>query len=931
MSPRPERSYSSLDRAASGAWPFVGRNDQLQLVSEAIGRPRTAGVVVAGGPGLGKTRLAAEALAQAKARGFEIAWVVAAQAAASIPFGPLAHLLPDTSTEASSRLELLRQTGQTLARRAGGKRMVLGVDDAHLLDDASAALVHHLATTSTAFVLATVRTREPVSDAVTALWKDTNTEWLELSPLDEAACAELVESALGGQVEGATLHELWRLSKGNALFMCELMNGALDAGTLARVEGVWRATGPMATSTRLVEVVEARLGQLDDERRLALEALTVAGALPVEVLSSVVSPETLRSLLSQGLVMTRSRDAGGRGAEELTAYLGHPVYGVLLRGQLGPVRMQALRRQLLDAIEARPHRSPTDTVRLATLRLDHGTSVDTDQLMLASRYVQAAFPQAVSDQLKTGSPPVDAVTAAVAAGDPPNRPSEDDLAVAERLARAAWDADHSPAAGRALTAILVADGRAAEAEEVIIELDSVATSSEDHAAVALERATLLLWVLGRPEAAMQVLRTAEADLADPDLIARLQRLRGGVALNIGRVDEAVEISTPLIKAAGPDEPLAAMAAATAAAALAIRGEPAEAVALIDRYLPVAMAHIADIPDALGQLLFGRVFAVRMLGRLDEAEWFAYACYQAAAEHGSLGAMAVFTGVLGQVALDRGQPATAAHRLREAEVLLRERDTFGYRPLALAYLAVALAQTGDAEAATEACQQMEAASSWPRFFDCELCLASAWSHVAAARTREAVVAATRAADTASAMGVQSFEAGALHTVVRLGAPETVSQRLAELASIIGSPLVDAFAAHAAAAAAGDGPALDAVADQFDQLGTRLLAAEAAAAAGAAHERRGDATAAFRSDTRSRTLAAACEDAQTPGLRQGMRSPWLTTREHEVAALAADGLTSKAIAERLVVSPRTVESHLYRVFAKLGVSDRSQLADVLGVHR
>jgi DNA-binding NarL/FixJ family response regulator len=82
------------------------------------------------------------------------------------------------------------------------------------------------------------------------------------------------------------------------------------------------------------------------------------------------------------------------------------------------------------------------------------------------------------------------------------------------------------------------------------------------------------------------------------------------------------------------------------------------------------------------------------------------------------------------------------------------------------------------------------------------------------------------------------------------------------------------------------------------------------------------------TRSRSLAAGCEDARTPALRLGMRAPWLTAREHEVATLAADGLTSKAIAERLVVSPRTVESHLYRIFSKLGVSDRTQLAEVLG---
>ena len=55
--------------------------------------------------------------------------------------------------------------------------------------------------------------------------------------------------------------------------------------------------------------------------------------------------------------------------------------------------------------------------------------------------------------------------------------------------------------------------------------------------------------------------------------------------------------------------------------------------------------------------------------------------------------------------------------------------------------------------------------------------------------------------------------------------------------------------------------------------------------------------------------------------------LTQREREVAELAADGLSSKVIGERLFVSTRTVESHLLRIYAKLGVRTRAELTDVL----
>ncbi|MBM2619362.1 helix-turn-helix transcriptional regulator [Actinoplanes sp. LDG1-06] len=59
----------------------------------------------------------------------------------------------------------------------------------------------------------------------------------------------------------------------------------------------------------------------------------------------------------------------------------------------------------------------------------------------------------------------------------------------------------------------------------------------------------------------------------------------------------------------------------------------------------------------------------------------------------------------------------------------------------------------------------------------------------------------------------------------------------------------------------------------------------------------------------------------------RPPELTAREREIAELAAAGLTSKEIGERLFLSHRTVGSHLYQVFPKLGLRGRAGLRDAL----
>jgi len=79
---------------------------------------------------------------------------------------------------------LLRATEALLAG-AGRGGVVVGVDDAPLLDDLSALLVHQLVLRGAATVVITVRTGEPTPDAVTALWKDGHLDRLEVQPLSE--------------------------------------------------------------------------------------------------------------------------------------------------------------------------------------------------------------------------------------------------------------------------------------------------------------------------------------------------------------------------------------------------------------------------------------------------------------------------------------------------------------------------------------------------------------------------------------------------------------------------------------------------------------------------------------------------------------------------------------------------------------------------
>ena len=95
--------------------------------------------------------------------------------------------------------------------------------------------------------------------------------------------------------------------------------------------------------------------------------------------------------------------------------------------------------------------------------------------------------------------------------------------------------------------------------------------------------------------------------------------------------------------------------------------------------------------------------------------------------------------------------------------------------------------------------------------------------------------------------------------------------------------------------------------FESAGKRRDALEAAAAAD--------------------RIAKECGGLKTPALRATSHPLPLSAREWEIANLAARGLTNRDIAERLVVSTRTVEGHLYRMFAKLNIADRDELGRLI----
>ena len=138
---------------------------------------------------------------------------------------------------------------------------------------------------------------------------------------------------------------------------------------------------------------------------------------------------------------------------------------------------------------------------------------------------------------------------------------------------------------------------------------------------------------------------------------------------------------------------------------------------------------------------------------------------------------------------------------------------------------------------------------------------------------------------------------------------------------------AAAAHAAALAAGDGAGLVDASGQYEAFGDRIAAADAAAQAVVAYQHAGLRGAALSAAAKAQRLAAECQGAQTPALIAATTAQPFTTRQREIISLAAQGLSNQEIADRLCVSIRSVEGHLFRASQRVGANNREQLISIM----
>jgi len=868
-------------------WPFVGRQaEQDRMIFLLRGRPPLS-IVLAGPQGVGKTRLALATRTWAEANGFLVHHGAASSATTSIPFGALAAMLPVLRDLPDTPQATFHAAADHLLAEAGDGKLLISIDDAQHLDEASAGLLHHLTPSPAVSVLLTVRSDLPAPEAIHAIWRSGLADRLDLDPLDAEAVEGVLDEALAGLVAPGTVAELARLSAGNPLYLRELVSGSLTSGTLAQVDGLWRLRS-RATTPRLVDIVEERLRDLDHDQRRALELVATFGGLGYDLLVAMVGEDAVEALEGGGLLeVTTDR-------RRRQAFVGHTVHADVILAALTTGQSARVHGQIADAIEAAGARRRDDVLRVAVARLAAGGEVSAPLMAEAAHRALAAS----------------------------------DLALSERLGRIAVEEGAGLTAQLDLAITLTRAGRQREADRIFAAIDTREASDAERAHLANQWADCLFWGLDELDRARTTVDQATAQVTDPAWSEQLVVSGASYEMLAGHPDVALT-ALEEIRRHGTARGVAA-SGLIAGTSLSMLGRSDEALTALD----AAREARANIDEGFGlvhegMLVASECIALEELGRFDEARELG----------ASVHATAVRAGVYSQawLALNTARACRFSRHLVEVDRWAREGaasfeliGVLAGRRWCLYGAAWALALRSERAEAHLLIDQARAIDpGHVLMMEPETRRAEAAIAVLDGDRSGAVRILLEGADLAEKLALRTQELGALHDLVRLGEAAEIADRLLARATEIDGGLAAAIAVHCRGAVQGDGNLLAEASDRFADLGADLLAAEAAAQASAAFRTASDRRQAQRWSARSFALVAAIGAVDTPALRLAGDSAELTAREREIAELAAKRIPSKEIAQRLSVSRRTVDNHLHRIYAKLAVTGRDELAAALGI--
>ncbi len=389
---------------------FVGRREELDQLRHALeeafsGRGGVA--LIAGEPGIGKTRLAQEFAVYARLKGAQVLTGRCDEGGAALPYRPFVEALrhyvrrrPDTEVRSelgtgapeiaalvsdirqrfpdlpeppklegdAERLRLFDSITQFLRNASAAAPLVLFLDDLHWSDKSSLLLMRHLARevpSDRVLLLGTYRDVElerthPLADAIAALRREPSYQRVLLRGLPEADIAELL-AALEPAEEAAAVREalavtLFRETEGNPFFIREVLSHLVEEGKIYRTDGRWTSDATSMTQLGIPEgvrdVIGQRLSRLTEGcQKLLTTSSAMTGGFSWLMLKAVTGEDeaTVLDLLDEALAaqLIAERKTDQSGTFDFThALIRHTLYDALTR----PRRM-LLHQRIAETLE----------------------------------------------------------------------------------------------------------------------------------------------------------------------------------------------------------------------------------------------------------------------------------------------------------------------------------------------------------------------------------------------------------------------------------------------------------------------------------------------------------------------------------------------------------------------------------------------------
>lgn len=854
---------------------LVERDTVLETV--LVNCRQRKGTLLAGPAGVGKSRILREVLHRLAPAGWWSERFVATESTRPIPFGAMISLIPQGASD--DRAQLLAGMRAALLDRADSRPLVVAIDDAHQLDEASMACISDLIHREDAVVLLTVRTDDEMPAALTSFWSSGAVDRVAVEPLTETATVELAVDILGGRLDAPLAEVLTSSTGGNPLLVRELLLDAQGSSAIVRSGDTWRQRGPLHPGPRLQELVSARVGRLDPDEGHLLELVAVGEPLSTSVLDAAEG-SLLDVLEQRGLARVESSEG------DMMVRTDHPLVGETIRRGLPTRRRIEIARDLARRLIDDGCRRPGDALRAVGWWRD--ACETPPPTTLAARAAQEAL-------------------------------STLDLDLAADLASEVLAAEEHCEALITLGETRRLQGRAQDAEDALAQAAGIAPDEEVLARITRLRSFVQIHQLERAEAGIELLEAVAEQLTDTALAFELRQSAFYFSGMFGRYPDVLRTTEDMLTHDQIDEETRWSALMNRVYAQVMLGR-LEGVddALADCLTEAdARAEPVETTDLLWALQAG-TFTQR--GELVDGGRIVTQYLQMRRSDGH--AWGTTATILTQLLLFRASP-DVFRMLDDTRRELAAVDPFGVLPIALGVAACALAQAGRID---EAIAALELVPDDQR---------GARSDPFVGRGRAAVLAAggdvDRAAELAMDSGLDAlgtthvaFGVLALHDAARYGRADLVADAMAEAVCDPGARLLRTMADDAMARRNGDGRAVANAGDAFAEMGAPLLASDALAHAAGLYPL--DSVDARRTAVRAALLA---RGAAPFVVRAADETPQpLSDRELDVAALAALGTNNRDIAKQLFISVRTVENHLHQTYRKLEVAGgRVELADLL----